>query len=91
MSDTRKLLTLADACSDALLGGERGWERMDFNEFVSMCRKALGSNNKAILQERERCANICKSNTVIASDDVDDYSRGWKNSAEKIDKAIREG
>jgi hypothetical protein len=43
MNDTEKLLILADACSDALLGGERGWERMDFREFVAECRKAISA------------------------------------------------
>ena len=41
MEDTHKLLTLADACSDAIYGGECGWERVKFTDFVSDCRKAI--------------------------------------------------
>ena len=41
VSDTEKLLKLADACSDALFGGERGWESMPFESFVMECRVAL--------------------------------------------------
>lgn len=41
MKDTEKLLILADSCSDVLLGGECGWERMDFKEFATECRKAI--------------------------------------------------
>lgn len=41
MDNSTKLLTLADACSDALLGGECGWMEMDFNRFVSECRRAI--------------------------------------------------
>jgi hypothetical protein len=46
MDDSQKLLKLADACSDALIGGERGWEIMEFDDFVSECRKALSERNK---------------------------------------------
>lgn len=41
MEDSNKLLTLSDACSDALYGGERGWLNVDFTKFVSDCRKAI--------------------------------------------------
>lgn len=68
-----KLQTLADACSDALLGGECGWERMEFDEFVSLCRKAIGERNRfkqqiltleaTIAQEREMY--ISTASTVL--------------------------
>jgi hypothetical protein len=41
MGDSEKLLRLAEACSDLILGGEMGWENMDFEEFVSLVRKSL--------------------------------------------------
>ena len=41
MDDATKLLTLADACSDVLLGGECGWQEMEFNKFVGEVRKLL--------------------------------------------------
>jgi len=49
MTDSEKLLILADACSDALLGGERGWERMDIKDFAAECRKAISSQIKSNL------------------------------------------
>lgn len=54
--DTEKLLILADAMSDAVLGGERGWERMDFKEFVSLCRKSVNkkSSDFAYLEKQLR-------------------------------------
>jgi hypothetical protein len=61
MDDAEKLIILADACSDALLGGERGWERMDFRDFVSECRKAISYKNKLKYQLREQlndCINF---------------------------------
>ena len=39
--ENQKLLTLADACSDVLYGGEAGWENVEFKQFVSDCRKAI--------------------------------------------------
>ena len=46
MTNIEKLLILADACSEALYGGERGWERGDFKEFVSEVRRALVERNR---------------------------------------------
>ena len=46
MNDSEKLLKLADACSDVLLGGEMGWESMEFDSFVSKCRISLAERNK---------------------------------------------
>jgi hypothetical protein len=40
-NEPEKLLILADACSDLILGGERGWENMEFDDFVSLVRKNL--------------------------------------------------
>jgi hypothetical protein len=42
-----KLVTLADNCSDVLLGGECGWESMEFKEFVDACRIAIAKGIKA--------------------------------------------
>ena len=39
--ENQKLLTLADACSDVLYGGEAGWENVEFKQFVSDCRQAI--------------------------------------------------
>ncbi len=41
IADSQKLVTLADSCSDVLYGGESGWERIDFKQFVADCRKAI--------------------------------------------------
>ena len=41
IADSQKLVTLADSCSDVLYGGESGWERVDFKQFVADCRKAI--------------------------------------------------
>lgn len=40
-ADTEKLLVLADRCSDLILGGERGWERMEFKAFVQLVADAI--------------------------------------------------
>lgn len=45
-SDSSKLERLASACSDHVLGGECGWERMDFEEFVSLVRKQCAEANR---------------------------------------------
>lgn len=61
MTDTEKLLILADACSDALLGGERGWEQMDMKEFANLCRKAIAAKVKLKRQLNEQlndCINF---------------------------------
>jgi len=39
--DTERLLKLADSCSDLIYGGERGWENLDFNDFVQHVRDRI--------------------------------------------------
>lgn len=39
--DSDNLIVLADAMSDLVLGGECGWEQMDFKDFVALCRKNI--------------------------------------------------
>ena len=34
MDDTEKLIILADYLSDRMWGGERGWEKVDWDEFM---------------------------------------------------------
>lgn len=41
-----KLNTLAEACSDHILGGEQGWHDMEFDKFVDLCRTACAVNGK---------------------------------------------
>jgi len=41
MKDTEKLMLLADSCSDVLYGGESGWDRVPFKQFVNDCRMAI--------------------------------------------------
>lgn len=41
LDDITKLLILADACSDVIYGGDRGWERCNFKEFVRDVRRML--------------------------------------------------
>lgn len=48
MSDKDKLRKLAEACSDAVLGGERGWEEMDFEDFVTEVRIRLVERDKLL-------------------------------------------
>ena len=52
-SDTFKLDLLASACSDQVLGGECGWERMDFDEFVNLVRRQCAEANRLRPQRGE--------------------------------------
>ena len=49
LTDTQKLLTICDRLSDVLYGGERGWERGKFEDFVTHCAQAIqdGIRSKA--------------------------------------------
>ncbi len=40
-TDVQKLVILADACSEVVYGGECGWERVDFDKFVTDVKKRL--------------------------------------------------
>lgn len=53
------LLTLAEACSDHVLGGEHGWESMDFKEFVALCRKQCAKANRLQAQIKDRPKIVC--------------------------------
>ena len=46
VSDTVRLSMLAEACSCHVLGGDCGWERMDFGQFVAVTRKQLAEANR---------------------------------------------
>src|ERR1035437_874322 len=47
-----KLYKLAEACSDHVLDGERGWEQMNFDEFVALCRKQCAKANSNVQSEK---------------------------------------
>ena len=42
----RKLQTLADVCSYHVIGGKRGWERLEFSAFVSRVSSAFTSASR---------------------------------------------
>lgn len=46
VSDTVRLSMLAEACSSHVLGGDCGWELMDFGQFVAVTRKQLAEANR---------------------------------------------
>lgn len=47
MSDLKptyeELISLCDACSDLILGGESGWQNMEFDEFKKLVIKSVSS------------------------------------------------
>jgi hypothetical protein len=51
----KKLNQLAEACSDLVYGGELGWRRVDFDQFVADVRKQLAVSGSS-KEERKRVA-----------------------------------
>ena len=50
MNETDRLVKICDALSDLILGGERGWEELDFDTWVQICRSTVASRNIGGLQ-----------------------------------------
>jgi len=65
-----KLLRLADACSDALFGGECGWESMDFDHFVTECAKAIQERNRLVKALEYSLAALSHGSVSVVSKQV---------------------